>query len=827
MRLGFLVPPDDLSLVSRVARLAACVWGGRYCPIIPFFENGGEHWSAPYSLSKGLDIARGYIDFFEPDALVEAVPGMAEQLGWRDKQVHMGLPRVVSLEKFFEVNERGRVNFAAGIDILEVMQELYDREFKHERRHKQPFAIVDESEGDAFFDLVGGRYPLDEALEETRYAYKEVFSAEPLLANADAALKFVCEGNAGPLWITRHGLEESLGRGSRDDTFFIFDPKNAGDAIDYWNFRLVERHVTPINVEWLAEHRDFVRERILETFRPIPGNPSGIKFHTTLVFGTSISEERRKALWTEHFSGLPDWSVVGAHMPTLSAHSRRNHGPREDKIIVSAATASFDETVSPDGYVKLPAPVPAFVNATKTYRRARWVNVIATGSSVYGDEAATVYPSNLWSPVYPRLVTGDTLRIGREGWVLAKEHRIDYSLVRPESGRDAVIGWLKSQGVEAQPSSEGQVAAQVIAAVGGIAQAAIFADRRTIELLGGMAENHAEVSRDGKRVISTVPDRAKHVGVIKEHFDARAKGAFGLWNGLEQFLKANVFRAGLRVQCPVCQYQNWYDLDSLTYRPTCTRCLNQFDFAQTPEALNRVNWFYRVIGPFAAPDYAGGGYAVALTLRTLTHPNHAEMTWSTGLRLPQLNREVDFIGWHRREGILRVEREEPLLVFGEAKSFGRGAFDAKTVDGLRQVAARFPGSVMVVSSLRHISEYMPQELAVLRELALWGRRDLFHGHACNPLVVLTGTELFAGYGIFQAWQEQDGERVHSVYDESDLHELSDLTLARYLGLQGYWAERFAERSLSHQRARLTRLIRARAVGNSRCKAGSTTSGPPF
>ncbi|MBN8997926.1 MAG: hypothetical protein J0H54_00665 [Rhizobiales bacterium] len=811
VRLGFLVPPDDLSIVSRVARLAACVWGGRYCPIIPFFENGGDHWSALHSLTKGLDVARGYIDFFEPDTLVEAVPGMAEQLGWNDDRFKIGLPRIVPLQQFFEVDDRGHVNFAAGIDIVEAMQELFDREFKYQRRHTRPFAIVDESDGDTFFDLVGGRYPQDEALGHIRHAYKEVFSAQPLPAEAETALKFVRNGSAGPLWITRHGLEESYGRGSRDYTFFIFDPGNAGDAIDYWNFRLVEQHVSPINVQWLAQHRDFIREHILETFRPIPGNRSGMKFRTTLMFGASISEERRKSLWTEHFSGLPDGSVSGTHPPSLSMYSRRNYGPRESKLLVSAASASFDETLSPDRYVKLPALTPSFANATKIYRHAHWINVIATGLPIFGDEAATVYPSNLWTPGYPRLAAAENMRTGREGWVLSKEYRTDYSLLRPENGRDAIVGWLKSQGIEAEPSPEGQIAAQVIAATGGVAQAGIFANRQTVELLDEMAENHAEVSRGGKRVISTVPDRAKHVHTIKAHFAARAKGTFGFGGGLERYLKANVFRAGLRVQCPVCQYQNWYDLDSLTYRPTCTRCLNQFDFAQTPEALKGVNWFYRVIGPFAAPNYAGGGYAVALTLRALALPDRAEMTWSTGLRLQPLNREVDFIGWQRRRGILDDERDEPLLVLGEAKSFGRGVFDAETGDGLKQVAERFPGAVMVVSSLRTISEYMPEEIDVLRDLALWGRREVFRDHARNPLIVLTGTELFADYGIFNAWQKQDGKRVHSVHDESDLLELSDLTLARYLGMQGYWAQRFAERSLPHQRARLTRLIKARAL----------------
>ncbi|MDR3473587.1 MAG: hypothetical protein P4M09_18165 [Devosia sp.] len=810
VRLGFLVPPDDVSVVSRVARLASCVWGGRFCPIIPFFETGGEHWIQPYSLKKGLDIARGLVDFFEPDTLVEAVPGMAEKLGWKTEQFSFGLPRIVELGEFYKVDDRGRIEFAAGIDVLEVMQDLYDGEYKYERRHKRPFVVVGEDEGNTFFDLVGGRYPPDDALAEIRHGYDEVFSAEPLPASSDTALKFVRDGHAGPLWITRHGLEESHGRGHRDDTLFIFDPENAGDAIDYWNFRLVEQHVTPVSVHWLAEHSDHIRERILGTFRPIPGNESGISFHTTLIFGTSISEERRKGLVAEHLEGLPDSSWMGGHVPTLWEHPRRGHGPHEGKILTTAKTVSFEEKLDGDRHAKIPALIPDFVHATKTYRQAHWVNVIVPGSPFYGDEAATVYPSNLWGPDYPRLVTGDTLRIGREGWALSKEHRIDYSLIRPESGRDAITGWLKEQGIHVAPSEEGQVAAQVIAAAGGVAQCNIFADRKTIELLGEMAENHAEVSRGDRKVISTIPDRSKHINTIRAHFEERAKGGFGYRNGLRHYLDAHVFRAGLRVQCPVCQYQNWFDLDALTYRPTCTRCLNQFEFSQSPEDLHKVDWFYRVIGPFAAPDYARGAYAVALTLRTLMHPNHSEMTWSTGLRLNELNCEVDFIGWHRRGGMLEDERDEPLLVVGEAKSFGRNAVSDQSITGLRKVAERFPGAVMVFSSLREIDEYSPEELDRLRELAVWGRRSVSNDHARNPLIILTGTELFASYGIFQAWKEKDGKRVHSVYRESDLHELSDLTLERYLGLKGFWTERFAAADLERHRRRLLKLIQARA-----------------
>ena len=97
VRIGFLVPPDDVATVSRVARLSTCLWGGRYNPIIPFFVSGGDRWTRFYQGNDGLRVARGYVDFFEPDILVESAPGMAvKSRRWKDNQLTMGLPRILS-----------------------------------------------------------------------------------------------------------------------------------------------------------------------------------------------------------------------------------------------------------------------------------------------------------------------------------------------------------------------------------------------------------------------------------------------------------------------------------------------------------------------------------------------------------------------------------------------------------------------------------------------------------------------------------------------------------------------------------------------------------
>jgi hypothetical protein len=816
VRVGFLVPPNDLAIISRVARLSSCLWGGRYNPIIPYFETGGEQWTWHFQQNAGLDVARGYVNFFEPDVLVETVVGMADKLGWKyTKDYSFGLPRVISLDKFYEKDNRGIIKFATGIDIINVIYELYDQEFKYKRRHKRQFATVKPDIESVFFDLVGGRYPEDDELKYIHKIYKDVFEPVGLPADAATAHKFLREGCAGPIWITRHGIKEARGRrGISDLTLHVFDPKKAGDAIDYWNLRLVDPHVIPINVDWFSEFAGFIRDRITETHRPIPGNPFGTEFRATLQFSGSISNDRIQSLAQEHLKGLPQNAFVVARGPHLWGSIGVGREPRLSRISVTGQTAGFDENRIDKEYVRVPMPSPTFQNGAGQYTQSRWINVIRPSVLAHQTDIALVYPSNNWEPTYPRLSTGgDHFSITREGWTVSQEHGIGYTLINLQTGREAFIGWLTSQGIKARPSEEGRIATQIIASAGSLLACGMFADLETITLLNGMAEGHAKPVRQGESVTATTPDRSKHINTVREHFERRSKRSFGYWNQLNHFLEKNVFRAGLRVRCPTCSYRNWFDLDVVSYNLTCSRCLNDFKFSQSPANLHEAEWFYRVVGPFAVPNYAAGAYAVALTLRCLAPYDRSEMTWSTGLVFEQLNCEVDFVAWCRPGGMLidGEERIEPYLLVGEAKSFGKNAIDEKAIASLKKVAERFPGALMVVSSLRKIAEYSPDEIIRLRELALWGRSHHRQGKPENLLIVLTGTELFAAHHIYDDWGE-DGEtgsfvRKYASIDLSNLHEVAELTQRRYLGIPTFGEELRQNFDLAAQRQRLMRLIK--------------------
>ena len=814
VRIALLVSPDDMQTIRRFLRLCTCVWGGRYNPIIPVFEETPKRWPERPTSKSGFDIARGYIDFFEPDLLVEASPGMADRLGWKHDPNAFRFSRLISIEDFFKIDERGVVNFAAAVDVFDVFGELYDTEYKFERRHKAPFALFDSHcDAGAFFEAVGGTYPNDEALKYALDGYCDVFAPEALPATAESFLKLMTEGYRGPHWVTGYGLEESLDQ-SRDPVIFVFDPTDGQDLIDYWNYRLFRRNVLPVNLHWFSECEGFLRDVITKNHRPLPGNPDGIMIGTDFVYGRSIDEETVKRLGEAHLRGLPIGSFgYTRQYDPIWDEARRKRRWRTRKLVVTAKSVSFDEEGDQDGYVKLPAPAPEFLNKTRTYSQSTWMNVVQPGGTMRGDRLATIFPSNLWNPGYPRLLTGDELTITREGWVTPQQSDIGYSLVQPMNGRDAIVGWFKEQAITASPSDAGQVADQVVSAAGSLLACGMFSDKETIELLNSMAESHSEPRRGEKKIQRKSPDKTKNNNTIENHFKAREKRSWGFWANLDYFLERSVFRAGLRIQCPNCAYYNWYDLKTIDYSLICNRCLKEFPFNQSPGRLRKADWFYRVIGPFATPDFAQGGYAVALTLRRLAEESHtSELTWSTGLELQPLNAEIDFAVWYRRGHVgIAPEADEPILMIGEAKSFGKEAIRQEDIDNLKRVGERLPGAFLVVSTLKEIADFSNCERALLRDFSRWGREHRLNGRPRNPVILLTGAELLTDRHIKKVWEEAGGKAAHLVKHASvfldDPYTLAELTQLLYLDLPTFGEDR---RQLHIQRTRLAKLIKMRS-----------------
>jgi hypothetical protein len=787
-RIGFLVAPTNLSDIRRVMQVCSCLWGGFYNPIIPVCTELPEKWTDPrFRHPTGEEVAKGYVNFFEPDVFVESEPGLAARAGVADALLSYGTPRVATLLEFFEPKERAKIPF--GLNIFDLYKDIYDREFKFVRRHDQHVVLFESGTPyDAFVEAAFGAFPLQGFLSPMAHAYSEGFEPLRLAPSGENCTKVTKENYATPLLFTEHRIKRDHDIYG-DPTLFVVDPNSPLDLIDLWNLRQFTPYVVPLNVDWVSAQRDFIRDFVTANYRALPGNPNGVMIHTTVQFGRSFSEKRATEIVAGLLDGVPhgSWSLKLWYEQIWAVDRVSDFMVRPRRGRISAAATELELSVSveqKDRSVRFSNLSPEFASLYGG-GAARWVNVLRLHSFYSNESLAIVLPPDLTIETLTRLRLGHAAIVAREGLVLPQHFKNHGEYLHLLTGTQAIVEWLKGIGIEAKASDAGRIADQVLNSIGGLMGVSLLAHKETLETLDNMAKNVRQYS-DGKT--EERPDRAKPVRVWQGLVEKRNNQSRWFKDfSLDGFVKAGILRLGLSVSCPNCMNQNWYGLPDVDEQLVCERCLKRFDFPQGSLNFGYAPWQYRVVGPFSVPNFARGAYATVLALRFFSENlgNHPQLTYCTGLEiaLDHPPCEIDFAFWCRRDRLLDRD-EDPVLVFGEAKSFALESFEAKDFRRMERFAAKFPGAFLVFATLKEsLSEYEKSEIA---KLALWGRERLRNGQPRSPVIVLTAMEMFSERHIKQTWEDFGGkhkELASPAYIELDnLWELANITQKLYLEL---------------------------------------------
>lgn len=785
-RIGLLVRPSQTNhqLIRQFLRLCACLWGGRYNPIIPVARTLPSEWARrlPRNTS-GHDLADGYIDFFEPDVFVEAEPGLAQELGIVSER-HLER-RVVPLSEFILKRETRAPDFAFGLNIFDVYQHRYDHELQFVRRHSPTFAAFEKAHSNhAFFELVFGVLPTQKDIAYIGKGYIDAFQPKLLVPTPESAIEALRARHGTPLSVTHFAIDRESGSHS-DVTIYFFDSSKTIDVIDFWNLGLWKMNLIPVEISWARTFAPFLLDVIKKNYRPIPGNAFGTMHTTHVEFGRSISNSAARAA-ASLLRGVPDGAVgysLEYVQPFWAKHySRMVTRPRPVRL--TSAEEDFETTVDSDAtFVTVPSLAPEFAQRFGAgENHARWSNVIRISSLTDVQERAPIYPTNVRNADYPRISFGSTGGIvTREGFVFPQQHMRLRNSLNLKRHQDAVIGWLKTRAIEAEVSSAGRNAEQVVRSQGGLGSN-ILAHEGTLQLLDRMAKTVHE-SKDG--TAAQFPDRTARISDWKEVVGRRREELPRI--ALSDFTDRNIIRLGVAVSCPRCEQENWYDLNRVDYLLQCERCLGEYNFPQGDLRFGEQDWRFRVVGPFSLPNFAHGAYSTALTLRVLFSGTmtRATMTWSPGLNLKRggVAREVDFVAWYCEDRLVSHERE-PAVVFGETKSFGSDAFQAKDVARMRELGEWFPGSFLMLSTLKR--QISPEEKNRLQRLARWARVPRKDGTPRAWVIVLTGNELFFTWSVGHTWKELGGKHAQVAEREGthlgDLATLSDLTQQLYLDM---------------------------------------------
>lgn len=784
IRFAFLVRPNDKKRTLEIFRINTCLWGGIFNPIIPYFRKLPYWWERKgYRFENAKQIINGYFDFFEPDFIVEAEKGLADGFGFNPE-------RILQLNKILP-RDGERDWDRHGLSVNDLYRDLYRKEFQFQRRHKHNIIHVKATKSSftGFAACIFGNFPVQKYLKYFESNYKYVFNPSTVNLDALDLSKLYKARYTSPLTIGHANIKVDYHE-HLNPTLFIMDAHEPKDLIDFWNLRTIHRNVVAIPIQWIEELSSFCRKFILDNYRPLPGNPHGVMIHPTSMFSRSIPEDEIEKIhesylrvdkkganmlqtWYPPIWRDPPEIMVRTMRPTLEAENKRIDIPiNEDKPEIR-----FD---------------PLFPKFAAEYgSHYRWANVIKLEDWSFKNQIATVFPCNYKNPSFPKFRLGrEHLLPTTEGLVIFPKYRNLSERWELVNGTTAINTWFNDNKIAAILSDAGRATQQIIQTIGGFRGVRSLSHKRIIDLLNGMSKKPVNRSAHYKEFQNKI-----NVAINKD-----------IWRNrdFETLVERKVVELGVELKCSKCGSWSWYSLKQLDYSLNCDLCLKQFDFPITnPIDSNKSRWAYRVIGPFALPDYAKGGYAASLSIRffaeVIGEIDRSEVSWSSGQELTLFSgekSEADFILWNQRKQMFGNDYPTEI-VFGEAKSFGRDIFKQDDVNKMKLLAESFPGSILVFSTMKEAVDLSQKETSRIRKLAEWGREyDRERKQSRAPVIILTGTELFAAHSLNITWEEKGGDHKRLIEPAwvsvrlNNLRILADLTQQLYLGMPSYgkWRE---------------------------------------
>jgi hypothetical protein len=718
-----------------------------------------------------------------------AALGLSEEPNWSASQ------RFFNFDGLIRKDHGLAADLNVGTNISYVYQQLFKDEFQFKKRVDPAIFYFAEGAPDdtAFFEAAFGYFPKNRQLSYFKSNYKQAFDAKQKPPTFETWLDMM-KGAGYPLYYTVRDSELQYG-GRSDPSIFIFDPSKPTDLIDFWNYRLFTRDVLPVNVNWLDQSRDLILQAVRRNHRLLPTNPNGVMIHTSIEVARSLKIEDVLKCLDLASANLPEHSasVRGWYEPIWREPELDERVFRPSAVTITQKSRQVQLTPSGDERMTLQFPVqspdfdfvqrgegPSFVNVVKLRQYQARKNIAeALPAATFGTRGS-----------YP--IRGRDQFVSREGYVTFHRYSHDNDYLHLPSPKEAITSWLETKGIMATPSDAGRVAEQVIASVGGLSGTHILRERGILEQLNSMARSRREWN-DGSA--DEYSDRTASVQDWLMTLRPIQKKVFGNWKTLDRLVADGMLRLGLAPRCPHCTQENWYSLNDVADQLSCARCLKTYAFPQgNPD---RKLFKYRVIGPFATPGYARGGYAVALTLRFLEDElgSMNEFTFSTGLELKHAGgkSETDFFAWYGKDNFDRASRD-PVTLVGECKSFATESFKPKDIARFRELATLLPGSILVAATLK--DEFSPTETKALRALAKWGWTQL----QPSPLILLTGQEFFTEGPLANGWKDSGGTRAATAERHGHIFDLVTLADATQQALLGMSSEEVATSRYKRSRA---------------------------
>ena len=595
LRLAFLVDKPDPASIEEVFRLNTLFWGGLLNPIVVLDGSSRKQLGVHYShieMSYEQEVLLTLREF-DPDILINysnaAIP---TSLGpFKD--------RIFSRDAL-RWNPWGTEEISFALEVWPFLRQYWREEFRFSQKPPHKYGYFDPgSEGHlkTFLTARYGCYPEGNN-------YNNVLAAEfggKLISYNETFRKSFDLGEwIFPIGITSLKLEISNPDSFDSFIFFLLDPVNIFDIIDFWNLRAAGFHVFPLPIDHYQDFSESAKMFVeLATYLI---NPT-VMSHPEVVKGRSLEDA--------DLTDAGKWfRTLGLKADSLTlrgwVHRFGVRGYRiapEARVRPPASKEADEIVVVTDGRGTLQGPTPDCELRGPAFSQ-HW----ATELQVFGasDEERT---SRLpWlHPECDSLVDRKighgfgpaSSRVSKQGIVVIRRgERENISFEEPRV-TEVLAAFLKDGAFTyAKTSSPGLVLERIVEQLGGLYPCSVFQNSGVREILEGLADGSQMHSQEIRSIIN------KSIRLPKSEKQREVEGI------INTLVSKRVLRQGIKLQCSKCQRHDWYHLSELGEEYKCKKCFH----SQLVPMLDKSPWHYVSDGLFRLEGKVAGCVSAVLSL---------------------------------------------------------------------------------------------------------------------------------------------------------------------------------------------------------------------
>jgi hypothetical protein len=594
VRIGWVIPDRDIARLTTAASWSACLWGGRFNPIIPIHDS---------ALAKQL-VKTFAVDLLVPvdptdntRAFIDQFPYLAHD-SWRE-----------------HIFGRQQCEFA---DIRHVVRRIYQNQ-DNQAKSALILPTWDQAdELDPLFSLLFGWYPVpDHQIADYKGGVRKAYDV-PEQSVTGVVPPELLDGMP-PIALTAYDISRRRDPAGRLNPGIVLgSATDFDDLVLFWNLRAAGATMCFYDQTASARLAAFANGFLDKVRGRAPGAPGGVNFwmrrrvapdqpwQTDLNLTDVLvapADGRGEDIW----NGLnirpnrPQFSIW--HRDVVPSYTESD----------GKATASFalpDRPFDDDDVQSLSQKFVVVIDANQygtvgdiTFRTPFVPEMNEFyGRRFYGDYDAA------------RSQFGEN-RKGSVGIITS------ISTQRLEISAYHVVDWMTQFfalcGLSCERSEPGLRCKRLISQFGGLQDCRVLKIRGVRTLL---RKYGVEQSFTRSGAIEAIRDVDPATGIVgfdafnHLHIEYRGEGDLKPGDVLRYLLARGVFRVGLEFKCPNCELSSWIHLDDVRTKSSCPYC--DYAYNVTPQLKDR-DWRYRRSGIFGRDDNQLGGVPVAVTLQQL------------------------------------------------------------------------------------------------------------------------------------------------------------------------------------------------------------------